>query len=92
LIVDITTQEKDFPKRNLLQRGGNTLQELLSGAPFPLEVALEMFYRSAKHHVVYCNNKTKSAKSELSWSKNALRKIPLLRAIQVLSALGQMPF
>jgi hypothetical protein len=38
------SQEKDFPQRNLLQRGGNTTQELLSGARFLLEVAPVEFY------------------------------------------------
>jgi hypothetical protein len=33
-------KEEDFPLRNLLQNGGNRPQELLSGAPFPREVAV----------------------------------------------------
>jgi hypothetical protein len=36
-------QEKDFPHRNLLQRAGNTPQELLFGAPVPPEVASARF-------------------------------------------------
>jgi hypothetical protein len=29
------SQEQDFPERNLLQCASRTLEELLSGAPFP---------------------------------------------------------
>jgi hypothetical protein len=32
--------QKDFPQSNLLQRGGNTPEELLSGAPYLHKVAL----------------------------------------------------
>jgi hypothetical protein len=39
-----SSQEKDFPQRNLLQRSSNTLQEYLSRALFPLEVAPAEFY------------------------------------------------
>jgi hypothetical protein len=38
------SQEKYFPKSNLLRCGGNAPQELLSGAPFPHE--LECFVES----------------------------------------------
>jgi hypothetical protein len=32
------SQEQDFPENNLLQRGSRTPEDLLPGAPFPLEV------------------------------------------------------
>jgi hypothetical protein len=38
------SQKRDISQRNVLQRGGNTTQELRSGAPFPLEVAPAEFY------------------------------------------------
>jgi hypothetical protein len=36
----ISSRRSIPPQSNLLQRGGKTLEELLSGAPFLLEVAL----------------------------------------------------